>query len=244
MGVGAVVALAAAFAATRLFRGLWTTLPVDMVAIPAGTAVIGSDAGEVDERPSRRLEVAAFELDRFEVTLEEYGACVEAGACEPSGRDYLECNARRADRAEHPVNCVSHAMASVFCKFRGARLPTEIEWEYAARGGDGRTYPWGDEPPKGKACYLRKQEGKGTCAVRAPSPDRSPFGVMGLAGNVSEWTATAYCASGDRRGCKEGAFVTRGGSYDMENPTFVRASYRDFVDAGRTGYNLGFRCAR
>ena len=132
-----------------------------MVRIPAGTFRMGSEDGEPDEKPLHDVRVAAFEMDATEVTSGAYGACVVAGACLPAPKQiawagvtaadhqvYDEfCNDERADRRSHPVNCVDWAMADAYCRWAHKRLPTEEEWEYAARGPEGRSFPWGNAPP-------------------------------------------------------------------------------------------------
>ena len=182
--------------------------PVDRVAIPAGTFFRGADRdpdAEDDERPARRLRLGAFSIDRTEVTRAEYAACVAAAGCPPRPL-------APADRASRlPMTDVSFTEAAAYCAARGARLPTEAEWERAARGpADRRLYPWGDAPDCARANF-GNFEGEGRCPANPGHPvevgryprGASPEGVLDLAGNVWEWTADlydprAYAAAPDR----------------------------------------------
>ncbi len=216
---------------------------VAMKAIPAGDFEMGTNQGEPDESPPHRVSIKAFRMDQKEVTVAQYQTCVQSGACSPASTKFLYCNSGKTDRGEHPINCVDFTMATTYCKWRHARLPSEAEWEYVARGKDGRTYPWGNEPPLNHACYLRGRQNLQTCPVGANAPDSSPFGVVDMGGNVSEWTSTQYCSYTEPTQCKPGSHVTRGGAWNMENPMFVRSTFRDWVADDRVGFNLGFRCA-
>jgi formylglycine-generating enzyme required for sulfatase activity len=227
-----------------------------MVRVPAGAVSIGADDGEPDERPMHEVQVGAFEIDRTEVTVAAYGACVAAGACAPPETFHERCNTHERGKDQHPLNCVTWARASAYCAWAGKRLPSEEEWEYAARGAQGGKYPWGDAPPQSRACW-NKPKTDGTCVSGTHPEDRSPLGVLDMGASVSEWTSTLYCpypgvraasptsasgATGVK--CKEGARVTRGGSWDMTDPSLLRSTYRDWVLEKDRGFNLGFRCAR
>jgi formylglycine-generating enzyme required for sulfatase activity len=242
MGLGAALALGIVFFVQRA-REHTAHGAEEMLSIPGGRQRLGLADGDAFERPIE-VDVKKFRIDRHEVTLAEYQRCTAAGACPPAGKNYLACSARRTDTERHPVNCVTHAAATAYCRWRSARLPAEAEWERAARGTDGREYPWGNEPPLGRACYFRQREGQSTCAVETLAGDVSPFGVRDLGGNVAEWTATPFCSYANPKDCKPGAFATRGGSWDMDNPVFARSGSRDWVAADQSGHNLGFRCAR
>jgi serine/threonine-protein kinase len=218
----------------------------------------------------REVTVArGFYLDRTEVTVRAYEACAQKRLCGaadhvtlPAGYvdrwtapaegdaaaappDYAEtltrrCNAGR-DARDNPINCVDFAGAEAYCRFVGRRLPTEAEWEYAARGAEGRAYAWGSEAPacgracfgKSGACEDRLQE-TATCAAGARPADRTPEGVFDLAGNVSEWVSD---------GEKGASRVARGGSFIDEAPE-LRATFRAVVPASVAHIAIGFRCAQ
>jgi formylglycine-generating enzyme required for sulfatase activity len=218
--------------------------PVEMVAVAAGEFLMGSDDAEApgDERPAARITVAAFWIDRVEVTQARYGACVEAGACTlPAGPAYAD-----ATKVDHPVTIVSWAQADVYCRWVGKRLPTEAEWEKAARGVDGRAYPWGSafESDRVNAGYSA-----GTSAAGSHPGGASPYGVLDMAGNVWEWTSSLYrpypydAGDGREDPRARGARVNRGGSW-YYGAEYARTTHRATADhMYRRIADLGFRCA-
>jgi formylglycine-generating enzyme required for sulfatase activity/serine/threonine protein kinase len=251
----------------------------EMVKIPAGTFKMGSEDGEKDEKPAHEVVVSAFEMDRTEVTVAAYRACVEAGKCEASDTvyapDYYKtaadvklfsgfCNWGKTDRATHPINCVDWKQAAAFCEWAGKRLPTEEEWEYAARGTDGRKYPWGDSAPgptllnacgaecrvmwakKGfttKVMYEGTDGYEDTAPVGSFASGASPFGLQDMAGNVWEWTSSWYSADYSKN--RAGTYrVYRGGGWGNDAPADVRAADRNRNAPSDRDYDLGFRCAR
>jgi len=218
-------------------------VPVAMVAIPAGTFDMGAKDGAPDEQPVHSVRVEAFEMDRTEVTVEAYGACLRAGKCTPPAT--LEyCNWGQNGVGSHPINCVSWYQAKAFCEYAGKRLPTEEEWEFAARGTDGRTYPWGSGAPSGQLCWNRWDSAtKSTCAVGSFSSGDSPFGVQDMAGNVWEWTASGYSRDYSKKR-EERTFVCRGGSWDSNHEKSVGSARRLKFTPDYYGMNLGFRCVR
>lgn len=218
--------------------------PVEMVAVPGGEFLMGSDEPEADadERPASRMRVEAFWIDRVEVTNARYATCVEAGACFlPVGPAFGE-----ATKADHPVTIVGWDQATAYCGWVGKRLPTEAEWEKAARGPDSRRYPWGCcfEPGRANAGYTA-----GTAPVGSYRGGASPYGVLDMAGNVSEWTSSLYRPfpydPGDGREDPraKGARVNRGGSW-YYGAWYVRTTYRATANhIYRRISDLGFRCA-
>ncbi len=215
---------------------------VAAVALPGDRVQIGSS--ERDEGPAVVVDVKPFSIDRQEVSTRSYRACVVAGACSPLVRE-PGCDRNRARFDDRPVTCVEHAQASAFCAWMDARLPTETEWEYAARGASGRAYPWGARAPvPGAVCFGRSSE-EGPCVGDEALGDQTPQGVLGLAGNVREWTATPYCASHTpERPCTSGSFVVKGGDFRERAPLLLRGSRRTRTEAWRRVGVVGFRCVR
>lgn len=255
--------------------------PEGMVSIPGGTFEMGSSfGGEADERPVTRVTLSGYCLDRTEVTVRAYAQCVSAGSCqaqdsvswsgitEEQRRQFNPtCNFRHSDRGEHPMNCVDWTQADAYCRWRGGRLPTEAEWEYAARGTDGRTYPWGNQAPGSRllnACdascrrafpnffvMFESDDGWATTAPVGSYPSgASPFGVQDMAGNVWEWVSDWYGtypggSTSNPRGAYQGSSrVNRGGGWGSVVPSWVRAADRGGVGQANRDNILGFRCAR
>ncbi len=218
---------------------------VKLVSIPAGGFLFGCNGEAGRECPSseaagQRTEVAAFRIDRTEVRVSEYRHCVNEGACAPpaiaSG-----CNWNAPGRAEHPVNCIDWDQAATYCAWVGKRLPTEQEWEKAARGTDGRTYPWGNEGASCGVAVMSVDGGAGcggasTAPVGSRDRGRSPYGLFDMAGNVHEWTGSLYASSG-------GARVLRGGSWKNDAAS-IRSSHREGALPNLRDASVGFRCAQ
>jgi formylglycine-generating enzyme required for sulfatase activity len=240
--------------------------PPDMVYVPDGEFTMGSDKGDNDEQPIHTVYLDAFYIDETEVTNAQYRACVEAGACNaPSRTTYYDDD----DYAQHPVVHVSWNDADAYCRWAGKRLPTEAEWEKAARGTDGRTYPWGNDFDCHKGNFDDEQEFNVYVVPGGPNCDgyvrtapvgsflagASPYGVLDMAGNVWEWVADWYASdyysqSPDRNppGPDSGeSRVLRGGSWRIVAANVrwgICSTYRIVFDPD-SGYNIvGFRCAR
>ena len=235
--------------------------PEGMVRIAGGRFRLGDRGGARDERP-RRVAVSTFFLDRTEVTSAAYRACVVAGGCPAehvlTARERPACTLDQPGRESFPVNCVAWEGAEAFCRWRGRRLPTEAEWELAARGREGRPYPWGREAPTCARCGIGGHTcGSGAVVVGSRPEGASPEGVLDLCGNVMEWVADWYAAdayrkaaahdpsgpeSGEERVVRGGVRGRRGwvdtaAPADLEST--VRASRRPATKAA----GLGFRCA-
>ncbi len=165
-----------------------------------------------------------------------------------------KCNQGRLDAGDHPMNCVTVAAAEAYCRFRGRRLPTESEWEFAARGTSGRSFPWGNEVPNcNRACFDRNGkcldggEGATTCAVQMRPKDRTPEFIYDMGGNVAEWTADGYALSPpggiDPKGPPGAALrVVRGGSF-LELASHVSTTFRMGAVPTMAHVTIGFRCA-
>jgi formylglycine-generating enzyme required for sulfatase activity len=234
--------------------------PKTMVPVPAGPFTMGNAVGTKhanrDEAPAHRPHLDRFAIDRHEVTNKAYQACVKRGHCTPPGRTGSKTRGGYYDDprfARHPVINVDWHQAQAFCRWRGGRLPTEAEWEKAARGHkDRRTYPWGDRKPD---CSLANFGGPDGCQgdtdqVGARPAGKSPYGAHDMAGNVWEWVSDWYDPSYYKRspgknpaGPRWGAFkVMRGGCYDTA-PEGLRVSCRNRDMPTSRQHNVGFRCA-
>jgi formylglycine-generating enzyme required for sulfatase activity len=235
-----------------------------MVRLPGGTFRAGEPTGPLHDVVTYH-SVDPFLLDVTEVTAAAYGACVAAGRCRSAETvewdaitradraTYSQyCNRQRADRADHPANCVDWGQAAAYCAWAGKRLPSEAEWEWAARDGErGTRYPWGSAPPGERACW--NGEGSdavagrraGTCPVGSHPAGDSPAGAKDLAGNVWEWTSGDAVVLADGRG--RGGVpvkVAHGGGWASADPHELTASVR-LLDLRRVRRSdLGFRCAR
>ena len=158
----------------------------DRVTIPAGPFTAGSTRGDEDERPARKVTVKAFAIDRTEVTRGDYAACVTAGHCQAT----TEKTAADGPEARFPITGVDWNDAQAYCRFAGGRLPSELEWEKAARGTDGREYPWGNDLDCGRANW-GSFEGEGPCAGKNPGATSG----SGWRTSTMEIPAGASCAA-------------------------------------------------
>lgn len=172
-----------------------------MLLVPGGTFVMGSDTGgQEDEHPAHRVTLRAFLLDRTEVTNRAYAACVSAGTCRAPDPVSASRNHFAPDAAfrgpEQPVSSISWDDASAYCVSVGKRLPTEAEFERAARGDDQRMFPWGNEPPTPERAVFGTSR---TADVATHPGGAGPYGHLDLAGNVWEWTRDFYDPDAYRR---------------------------------------------
>jgi formylglycine-generating enzyme required for sulfatase activity len=182
-------------------------------------------------------------MDLWEVTADAYALCVGAKGCTDQGLKSKDGTYKVPGKNKYPINRVEWEQARTYCQWNGKRLPTEQEWEYAARGSEGRRFPWSTGEPGQQLCWKQS----GPCQVGSYPDGKSWAGVQDLAGNVWEWTESKYCADADPR-CSapdREHFVIRGGGWDDTEPDAVRASYRGHAPPTRRdlGFQtIGFRC--
>lgn len=207
-----------------------------MRLVPAGEFMMGSNDGDSDEKPVHRVSLDAFYLDKYEVATRLYATFIqETNRAQPSDWSQQVALVGSGDR---PVVSVTWHDADAYCRHYGKRLPTEQEWEKAARGTDGRTYPWGNEAPSSRLALFDPQwNGYGTLAtVESYEAGKSPYGLYHMAGNAWEWTSSDYDTSGTYK-------VTRGGSWDDLADALVAATRSRWVPVNWYD-DLGFRCAQ
>ncbi len=218
-----------------------------LVLVPAGTFVRGSGVG--DASPQRRIHLDAYYIDRREISGAQYRECVVAGKCSMPGRAHKECTYGHAGLDDYPVNCVSWSQAAAYCGWAGKRLPTEAEWEKAARGTDERVFPWGNGPPNCALTQYLKCDGR-PYPVASFADVASPYGAVQMAGNVWEWVADWYggqyyssAPSRNPQGPPSGKYrVLRGGSY-RSTDFFLTTTHRNKAEGKRKRRDQGFRCA-
>jgi len=235
--------------------------PVDsmpLVLVPAGDFIMGSYEDPSNFGFPNVIFLDEFWIDQTEVTNSQYQKCVSAGVCDPprENSNYKRDHYYTDHQYQNfPVTQVTWFQADDYCRWAGRRLPTETEWEKAARGLDGQRYPWGNEPPeydllnfKGKAG--KKNPNEGPVAVGSYLKGASPYGALDMAGNVAEWVADWYGQfyfktpqaanpagplMGDER-------VYRGGDWDTYD-VVIQSSYRLGLNPTSFNAHIGFRCA-
>ncbi|MFZ5858017.1 MAG: SUMF1/EgtB/PvdO family nonheme iron enzyme [Chloroflexota bacterium] len=228
---------------------------VSMRLVPAGTFVMGSENGNADEKPVRQVSLNVYYIDTYEVTNALYEACINEGVCTPPYDNSSIIQANYFGNSlydRYPVVKVNWFQAKRFCEWRDARLPSEAEWEKAARGTDGRTYPWGEKIDCSYANYWGIDKGCVGDTTEVGSYERgiSPYGLYDMAGNVWEWVADWYSDTfylyspfenpvGPSGGQNK---ILRGGSWNRDEFN-VRVSIRAQFDPNKT-HNYGIRCAR
>ena len=235
----------------------WTR-PLDgaqMVFVPAGSFRMGSPAntGEINEFPQHTVSLDAFWMDKTDVTNAAYAKCVNAGICSPPKTTYAAGTGSHYGNAQYdnyPVVFVDWTQAKIYCKWVGARLPTEAEWEKAARGTDGRIYPWGSYSPDCSEANYSDCAGDLT-EVTAHSYSSGPYGALDMAGNVWQWVNDWYdplyyktSAMNNPTGPDSGKYrVLRGGAWYYTD-LYLRSAYRFWYDPANISNAIGFRCAR
>lgn len=233
-----------------------------MVLIPAGECIIGSDdvkdgkRGEdfgVIEEPRHKVYLKAFYIDKYEVTIEEYREYIKIKKKEWLGdlaypKEFpQEIYMNQAEFGSYPASYISWFDADDFCKWKGKRLPTEFEWEKAARGKDGRSWPWGNHYEIGKAHTSENRIGW-TAPVGHYPEDKSVYGVHDTAGNVSEWTSSHLLpypgnTINDGRYTKD-VYVLKGGTFQLPGRLHGRPAVRSFSRPDYSHRSYGIRCAK
>jgi formylglycine-generating enzyme required for sulfatase activity len=234
--------------------------PVDgmvQVYIPSGQFLMGTLETEpgagTEEKPQHQVYLSVYWIDQTEVTNAMYLRCVREGVCRPPKESRSNTRPAYFDEpgfANYPVIYVSWEDADAYCRWAGRRLPSEAEWEKAARGGDGRTYPWGEDPPGPAMANYNNQVGD-TRAVGSYPAGAGPYGALDMAGNVAEWVADWYdpdyypvSDASNPTGPELGEFrVLRGGSW-FNMARAMRAAFRLSNYPDLQSNTLGFRCAR
>lgn len=242
--------------------------PRGMSCIPGGLFLRGSSNGPRNERPPAMVWLQTFYMDLNEVTYAEYCACVSAGKCPRSGPRYKDFN-----RPRQPINGVSWHDAVAYCRYQGKQLPTEAQWEKAARGTDGRRYPWGNghatcalaviKDKSGRSCGVRKKGRKPEKGRPLKIGSRPPtiHGLYDMAGNswewVWDWYSKSYSECGDdclgvdpkgpcqgRTRCSGHRYkIVRGGSWYWDASFATTTFRRRHVPSNRPFHHFGFRCA-
>ena len=268
--------------------------PKSMILVQGGSFFQGTQSEKPVlkmARPAHKTTIDNYCLDEHEVRVIDYHRCSDIGECErahrssywPRGktkkrtwlrqREILSelCNESVPGREQHPINCVTWKQADQYCRWNGKRLPTEAEWEYAARGSDGRIYPWGDREPDetlinacGEECRRRREETglpaqglmyeaddgySATAPVKSFPEGRTQLGFYDMVGNVFEWTEDRYAPySADElinpKGPKRGIQrVIRGGAFNSYLPEFTEPALRFPQEETAHPHAIGFRCA-
>ena len=267
--------------------------PEGMALIPGGKFFMGTDNVDspalASARPAHRAEVGDFCMDIHEITVADHARCSDTGECKRAHRDSFWpqgksdkktweagrtaysplCNEGQPGRERHPVNCVTWEQADHYCRAQDKRLPSEAEWEFAARGSDGRVYPWGDEPPDavhlngcGRECVAWRAAAKlpdvlllydvddgfpGTAPVGSFAAGKTQAGLLDMVGNVFEWTVDDFKPYPDAPAgtpVPGGAKVMRGGAFNSSQAEHAEPSLRFPQDATAHVHAVGFRCAR
>jgi len=279
---------------TPVAAPLSSPCPERMVFIEGGKFFMGSEKDNPvlhSAMPSHQVQVKSYCLDMYEVTTAQYQACSNKGECKRAYKDALWpkggsddaswkkarethsplCNENAEDRGTHPINCVTWAQANDYCRTVGKRLPSEPEWEFAARGSDGRVFPWGDDAPDqrhanacGRECNAwRIQAGlaatntlfqaddgfAGTAPVGSFPRGRTQAGLHDMVGNVFEWTADMFepypgAPKDVANMVPKNARVIRGGAFNSFQPEHADPSLRFPQDADAHPHAIGFRCAK
>jgi len=232
----------------------------EMCDVPAGVFEMGcnsavdSECYQSTEDPYHSVTVPAFKIDQYEVMVSEYEVCVADSGCTAANTG-SRCNYNVGGKENHPINCVDWNQAKAYCAWAGKKLPTEAEWEKAARGTDRRKYPWGsDALDCNRAVHsVSPCSNSGTAAVGSKPSGASPYGAMDMVGNMWEWVEDDWHSSYTNAPANGSAWVDaprasyrvlRGGGWLNDNTQSLRASVRIDINPSFRNFNVGFRCSR
>lgn len=231
-----------------------------LMFVPGGSFIMGSDFGDrtsqLDEQPLNTVTLPDFWVDRTEVTVGQYQKCIAANACTPPEKTSSGTRAKYFDDekyAAYPVLWLNWAQSANYCEWAGRRLPTDMEWEKAARGPDGNKYPWGVAPPDSTRANFASQS-RDTTAVGTYPLGASPYGALDMSGNVAERVSSFYrshwfnldkvltATPPPEESFRGGAYGLRNGSW-TDSASKQRAAYHGFAIDNQVGtHNIGFRC--
>lgn len=238
---------------------MFSQLYSQYISLSEGTYVMGNsgDDAEEDEKPEHEVSLSAFKLGKYEVSVAQYDSCVRSGACTPAHYDDGKCLAWNGSRfvsvtipesyrsPDKPVVCVTWHQAAAYCRSKGLRLPSEAQWEYAARAGTLNRYSWGNSSPSKENCAFNDQ------LKNAGSYEPNNWGFHDMTGNAWEWTRDYYdkdyysmSQNKDPSGPDAGFYrVIRGGGF-YSGPAQLRISNRHWFSPDYAEISVGFRCAR
>lgn len=239
--------------------GTAVSLYSQKVALPAGNFTMGDNFSEQDEAPAHRVTLFSFSMDVREVSYAMYDTCVQKGKCTPAHYDDGTCYMwtssgiravyvpRQYRSNEYPVVCVTWFQAAQYCKYKGGRLPTEAQWEYAASAGTGQKYAWGNQLPDKSLCARSSDSKPAPCGSFSPNA----WGLYDMTGNVWEWTSDYYTKdyysvseSEDPKGSPVGRYrVIRGGGW-YSTPQQLRIKNRQWFAPEAGEVSVGFRCVK
>lgn len=227
------------------------TGPTGMKWIAPGFFWMGNNAGMEREKPMRKVYLRGFWMDQYEVTAQQYQECVQQKVCRAVPQK-PGCHGNQPSHQQHPVNCVSWYDAKTYCRWKKKRLPTEAEWEKAARGPSPQLYPWGHSSPSCNQAHYEACGVSGTRPVGSLPAGRSSYGLYDMAGNVWEWVQDRYDRGFYRKGVNKNPVnlsgtgnyrVIRGGAWNSPEDR-IHTTYRADFWAMRRTHTVGFRCAQ
>lgn len=225
------------------------------ITLPGGSFIMGHKSGNVDEQPPRKINVTPFSIGRTEVTEAQYLSCVKKGICTSPHYDDTTCRVWNGTRfkkvnvpasarnPDYPVVCVTWQQARHYCRAQGLSLPSEAQWEYAARAGATTRYPWGDQKPTTQKCVIQRTTGPKKVGSCSPNT----WGVVDMIGNAWEWVSDFYDRSAyqvELSGPSAGFYrVIRGGGW-YSGSDQAHVANRQWFSPGFAEVSIGFRCVK